>query len=160
MLRSLANRLARGQAAVGAGREAHRPSRPDPRFLPPFRREEARPIQLDVPVADPGGPGYDAVGLPARYASRLIGRTGGSGCVFADDGWWWWIVPAGSDHGLRWPLPSHYAPGARIPGRRPRLISGADGRSPYTPPIPLYLMTCQLTGSEPHWPVAAPGLRQ
>ncbi|MFI1395516.1 hypothetical protein [Streptomyces sp. NPDC020681] len=95
--------------------------------------------------------GCDAVGVPARHAFRLLGRLPRTGCVFADTDWWWWIVPAGSDHELTWPLPSHYARGAYVPATDPRLLRRPDGTSPYTPPIPLYLMACQLTGTAPLW---------
>ncbi|MGW2013344.1 hypothetical protein [Streptomyces sp. NPDC001927] len=95
--------------------------------------------------------GCDAVGVPARYGFRILSRLPSKGCVYADTDWWWWLVPAGSDLDLRWPLPSCYASGAEIPDRRPRLIHHPDGTSPYTPPIPLYLLACQLTGTAPSW---------
>ncbi|MER5769337.1 hypothetical protein [Streptomyces sp. NPDC001985] len=101
--------------------------------------------------------GCDAVGVPARHGLRLLGRLPRNGCVFADAEWWWWIVPAGSDHELIWPLPSHYAKGAYVPATGPRLISRPDDSSPYTPPIPLYLMACQLTGTAPRWPAGVSG---
>ncbi|MFI9586227.1 hypothetical protein ACIHCQ_31305 [Streptomyces sp. NPDC052236] len=107
---------------------------------------------LDLPSALPASLGCDAVGVPARYGFRLLGRLPRNGCVFADDQWWWWIVPAGSDLELIWPLPAHYARGAYVPARNPRLIRWPDDdSSPYTPPIPLYLMACQLTGTAPLW---------
>ncbi|MCX4820581.1 hypothetical protein OG883_11795 [Streptomyces sp. NBC_01142] len=95
--------------------------------------------------------GCDAVGVPVRYGFRLLSRMPRSGCVFADTDWWWWIVPAGSDAELTWPLPSHYARGAYVPATSLRLIRPPDDNSPYTPPIPLYLMACQLTGTAPLW---------
>ncbi|MFI1015004.1 hypothetical protein [Streptomyces sp. NPDC020965] len=102
--------------------------------------------------------GCDAVGVPARHGFRLLGRLPRTGCVFADTDWWWWIVPAGSDQELTWPLPSHYAKGAYVPANNPQLIRWPDGSSPYTPPIPLYLMACQLTGTAPLWRVGVGGL--
>ncbi|MCS0637949.1 hypothetical protein NX801_20275 [Streptomyces sp. LP05-1] len=108
-------------------------------------------MRLTPPPSLPATLGHDAVGLPARYGFRLMSRLPGNGLVFADPEWWWWIVPAGSDADLRWPLPSCYAPAGRIPNRRPRLIHRPDSTSPYTPPIPLYLLVCQLTGSTPDW---------
>ncbi|MFD0141148.1 MULTISPECIES: hypothetical protein [unclassified Streptomyces] len=95
--------------------------------------------------------GCDAVGVPARYGFRILSRLPAKGCVYADTDWWWWLVPTGSDLDVSWPLPSCYAPGAEVPDRRPRLIHHPDGTSPYTPPIPLYLLTCQLTGIAPSW---------
>ncbi|MEV0093032.1 hypothetical protein [Streptomyces sp. NPDC050738] len=97
--------------------------------------------------------GCDAVGVPEHYGLRLMARLSRPGSVFADTdtGWWWWIVPAGSDRDLRWPEPAHYAPGACIPAGRPRLIHWPDAKVPYTPPIPLYLMICQLAGAVPSW---------
>ncbi|WP_328393656.1 hypothetical protein OHS70_03900 [Streptomyces sp. NBC_00390] len=114
---------------------------------------ESRLTRLRVPSGIPVTLGCDAVGVPARYGFRLLARLPRNGCVFADSHWWWWIVPAGSDLGLTWPLPSHYARGARVPATSPRLVGPSDNSSPYTPPIPLYLMTCQLTGTAPLWPV-------
>ncbi|MEE1754007.1 hypothetical protein [Streptomyces sp. SP18CS02] len=110
-------------------------------------------VRLALPPSLPATLGRDAVGVPARHGLRLMSRLPGNGCVFADTDWWWWIVPAGSDADLRWPLPSCYAVDAQVPGRRPRLIHRPDTTSPYTPPIPLYLMICQLTGVAPAWSV-------
>ncbi|MFI8826307.1 hypothetical protein [Streptomyces sp. NPDC053431] len=109
--------------------------------------------RLPVPVDLPATLGCDAVGVPARYGFRILSRLPAKGCVYADVDWWWWLVPAGSDHDLTWPFPACYAPGAVIPDRRPRLIHLPDGDSPYTPPIPLYLLICQLTGIAPAWSV-------
>lgn len=116
-----------------------------------------RLTRLDVPAALHTDLGCDAVGVPARYGLRLLGRMPGTGCVFADSAWWWWIVPAGSDLDLAWPLPSHYARGARVPATGARLIRLPTGPRPYTPPIPLYLMVCQLTGAAPRWPAGVGG---
>jgi hypothetical protein len=112
---------------------------------------------LEVPDALPTTLGCDAVGVPEHYGIRLLARMRSTGCVFADGSWWWWIVPAGSDLDLTWPLPSHYARGARVPTSGARLIRRPDGPSPYTPPIPLYLMACQLTGTAPMWPAGLTG---
>lgn len=60
---------------------------------------------------------------------------------------------------LTWPLPSHYARGAYVPAVNPRLIRRPDDTSPYTPPIPLYLMACQLTGTAPLWTAGVGGAR-
>lgn len=114
-------------------------------------------VRLTLPPSLPAALGCDAVGVPARYGFRLMSRLPGNGCVFADTDWWWWIVPAGSDADLRWPLPSCYAADAYVPDRRPRLIHRPDTTSPYTPPIPLYLMICQLTGVAPAWTVPGVG---
>ncbi|MEU8352682.1 hypothetical protein [Streptomyces sp. NPDC048845] len=81
------------------------------------------------------------------------------GCVYADDQRCWWIVPAGSDIDVDWPPGTSYAVGARVtppnvmgpPRRRPRMIHHPHGGSPYTPPIPLYVLTCHLTGTAPSW---------
>ncbi|MFF1476473.1 hypothetical protein ACFVYD_02615 [Streptomyces sp. NPDC058301] len=107
---------------------------------------------LALPSALPASAGCDAVAVPASYGFRILARLPRSGCVFADADRWWWVVPPGSDHDLTWPHPARYAPGARapqIPGRR--LIHCPGGTSPYTPPIPLYLVVCQLTGTAPAW---------
>ncbi|WP_242427151.1 MULTISPECIES: hypothetical protein [unclassified Streptomyces] len=112
--------------------------------------------RLAVPVGLHTGLGCDAVGVPARFGFKILSRLPAKGCVYADSDWWWWLVPAGSDLDLTWPLPACYAPGAEIPDRRPRLIHHPDGTSPYTPPIPLYLLVCQLTGIAPSWGAVPP----
>ncbi|MBD0747777.1 hypothetical protein [Streptomyces sp. CBMA152] len=107
---------------------------------------------LVPPPSLPALQGIDAVGVPAAYGFRVLSRLPRPGCVYADPDCWWWLVPAGSDHDLTWPHPARYAPGARVPetvGRR--LIHTPDGPTPYTPPIPLYLVVCQLTGTAPAW---------
>ncbi|MFF1506614.1 hypothetical protein [Streptomyces sp. NPDC058326] len=121
------------------------------------RPRELRATRLAVPVGLHTGLGCDAVGVPARFGFKILSRLPAKGCVYADSDWWWWLVPAGSDHDLTWPLPACYAPGAEIPDRGPRLIHHPDGTSPYTPPIPLYLLICQLTGIAPSW--TAPPVR-
>lgn len=120
---------------------------------------ETRMTRLALPSSLLADLGCDAVGVPARHGFRLLGRLPRNGCVFADADWWWWIVPAGSDQELTWPLPSHYARGAYVPATRPRLIRRPDDTSPYTPPIPLYLMACQLTGTTPLWPAGVGSAR-
>ncbi|KOX25759.1 MULTISPECIES: hypothetical protein [unclassified Streptomyces] len=120
-------------------------------------RQPDATTRLAVPAGLHTGLGRDAVGVPARFGFKILSRLPANGCVYADSDWWWWLVPAGSDLDLTWPLPACYAPGAKIPDRRPRLIHHPDGASPYTPPIPLYLLTCQLTGIAPAW--SAPSVR-
>ncbi|MFE0704044.1 hypothetical protein [Streptomyces sp. NPDC058872] len=130
---------------------------PDPRTPDPTTAREPGATRLAVPVGLHTGLGCDAVGVPARFGFKILSRLPAKGCVYADSAWWWWLVPAGSDLDLVWPLPACYAPGAEIPDRGPRLIHRPDGTSPYTPPIPLYLLACQLTGTAPAWP--APPVR-
>ncbi|MCA1217550.1 hypothetical protein [Streptomyces sp. 8L] len=115
--------------------------------------------RLPLPETLPASLGCDAVGVPARHGFRLMARMPRTGCVFADTDWWWWIVPAGSDLELSWPAPARYVAGISVPAVRPRLIHWPDDRTPYTPPIPFYLMVCQLTGAAPAWadgPMPAP----
>ncbi|MFD7445027.1 hypothetical protein [Streptomyces sp. NPDC059909] len=113
--------------------------------------------QLDVPAGLPTTLGCDAVGVPARHGRRMLMRLPHTGCVYSDTDWWWWIVPTGSDVELTWPFPSYYSRGAYVPTSTARLIHWPDDPSPYTPPIPLYLMICQITGTAPAW--ASYGLR-
>ncbi len=123
----------------------------------PGRGPSLAATRLAVPTGLHTGLGCDAVGVPARFGFKILSRLPAKGCVYADTDWWWWLVPARSDLDLVWPLPACYAPGAEIPDRGPRLIHHPDGTSPYTPPIPLYLLACQLTGIAPAWP--APQVR-
>ncbi|MFD6249804.1 hypothetical protein [Streptomyces roseolus] len=123
----------------------------------PGLRPAVPATRLAVPTGLTTGLGCDAVGVPARFGFKILSRLPAKGCVYADTDWWWWLVPAGSDLDLVWPLPACYAGGAEIPDRGPRLIHHPDGTSPYTPPIPLYLLACQLTGIAPAWP--APQVR-
>lgn len=102
--------------------------------------------------------GYDAVGVPARHGFHLLSHLPRTGCVFEAADVWWWIVPAGSDQDLDWPEPVAYATGGFVPVPRPRLIHGPDNRTPYTPPIPLFLMVCQVAGVTPSW--GTPGRRR
>jgi hypothetical protein len=154
MLRSMATRmiplLPGTRRSPGSGRAQ------EPRLSSGLRPGAGRPRELGatrlaVPAGLHTGLGCDAVGVPARFGFKILSRLPANGCVYADADWWWWLVPAGSDHDLTWPLPGSYAPGAEIPDRRPRLIHHPDGTSPYTPPIPLYLLVCQLTGIAPSW---------
>ncbi|MEU6475786.1 hypothetical protein ABZ858_02640 [Streptomyces sp. NPDC047017] len=140
---------------VRLGRAAHTPGasgRPGGSGPP---RRLSLPDGMTVPL------GCDAVAVPARFGSELMPRLPRVGCVYADETHWWWIVPSDSDYALRWPAPAHYATGAILPdtvrGRLPVLIHQPDGTVPYTPPIPLYLALCRVTGTAPAWsrPVSA-----
>ncbi|WP_266868191.1 hypothetical protein [Streptomyces sp. NBC_01381] len=121
--------------------------------VPPLTR-------LAVPEGMSQPLGCDAVAVPAGIGPRLMTRLPRVGCVYEDvDGArWWWIVPADSDVALEWPAPAYYAAGAVVPGARrsPSLIhrppaEGAAAGVPYTPPIPLYLALCRMTGTTPGW---------
>ncbi|HEY9375414.1 MAG TPA: hypothetical protein VIU94_44315 [Streptomyces sp.] len=148
MLRSMATLLGpRGRRASFAGRIPAARTSPEDDGITRSGGE----AQLVVPPGFRAHLGCDAVGVPARHGFRILSRLPAKGCVYADRDWWWWLVPEGSDLDLTWPLPSCYAPGAVIPDRGPRLIHRPDGTSPYTPPIPLYLLACQLTGTAPNW---------
>ncbi|MFE2598594.1 hypothetical protein [Streptomyces sp. NPDC057617] len=138
MLRTALDRLARGLR--------------DGRDMAPRR------VELPLPPTLPASLGCDAVGVPAEHGFRLMARLPKKGCVFADADWWWWIVPAGSDLDLSWPSPARYISGTVVPAAHPRLIHWPEEPTPYTPPIPFYLMVCQLTGTAPAWtPRTAPG---
>jgi hypothetical protein len=98
--------------------------------------------------------GCDAVALPAHIGPLVLPRLPRVGCVYADDTHWWWMVPSDSDYAMEWPAPARYAAGAVLPdtpGAIPGLIHKPDGIVPYTPPIPLYLAVCQVTGTLPVW---------
>ncbi|MFJ6695133.1 hypothetical protein ACIQM4_03550 [Streptomyces sp. NPDC091272] len=115
------------------------------------------PARLPLPPHFAHTPlGCDAVGLPASHGQRLLSHLPGAGCVFADADHWWWIVPSGSDRGLPWPEPARYAVGAYVAAQRPRLVHTPDGATPYTPPLPLYLMACRLAGTAPVWAEGLP----
>ncbi|MFG3661807.1 hypothetical protein [Streptomyces sp. NPDC047706] len=130
----------------------------------PVRRE---PSRLPIPPQLPTSLGYDAVGTPREHGESILDALPRVGCVFADDRHWWWIVPSGSHIGITWPPSTTYAIGARMgdpswtvtrprPGTsHPRLIHSPMDGSPYTPPIPLYFLTCRLTGSSPRWSLGA-----
>ncbi|WP_255305869.1 hypothetical protein [Streptomyces sp. Wb2n-11] len=116
----------------------------------PSRHGDGR-VRLPVPPGLSVPLGCDAVGLPARHGFRMMAHLSRPGCVFADTDWWWWVVPAESDDGLLWPQPAQYVPGVYVPATRPRLIHSPEGNSPYTPPIPLYLMACRVADTAPAW---------
>ncbi|MFC7261622.1 hypothetical protein [Streptomyces lutosisoli] len=103
--------------------------------------------------------GCDAVSVPARFGQLLLPRLPRVGCVYADGSRWWLLVPSDSDVALEWPAPAHYATGAVVPDApdAPGLIHKPDGTLPYTPPIPLYLALCRMTGTTPVWsrPISA-----
>jgi hypothetical protein len=115
------------------------------------------------------GLGCDAVGTPREYGQRIMDSLPRVGCVFADDQRWWWIVPSGSHLGVSWPPSTRYVVGAQpadpswtrtrppSPSARPRLIHSPEGDSPYTPPIPLYVVACRLAGSVPSWSLGTGG---
>jgi hypothetical protein len=125
----------------------------------PAARTAATPRRLPVPDGMTAPLGCDAVAIPARLGPLLIPRLPRVGCVFADETHWWWIVPSDSDYALEWPAPARYATGAVVPDAPavPPLLHKPDGTLPYTPPIPLYLALCRLTGTTPAWsrPVSA-----
>ncbi|WP_374213857.1 hypothetical protein [Streptomyces sp. A3M-1-3] len=145
--------MARGRLTDGR----HADGRPTDGRPTPDHREEVR---LPLPPTLAATLGCDAVGVPARHGFRLMTRLPRSGCVFADEAWWWWIVPAGSDQDLAWPAPARYATGGCVPGAHPRLIRHPEATTPYTPPIPLYLMVCQLAGATPVWTPSGTGGRR
>jgi hypothetical protein len=97
--------------------------------------------------------GCDTVAVPAVYGRRVMERLPRVGCVYGDGASWWWIVPSDSDVALEWPAPARYAVGAlvRDAQRPPTLIHRPEGTVPYTPPIPLYVALCCLTGTAPAW---------
>ncbi|WP_046729653.1 hypothetical protein [Streptomyces humi] len=94
--------------------------------------------------------GRDAVAVPAALGPLVAPRLPRVGCVYADGTHWWWIVPSDSDEALTWPAPALYSTGATLPGAA-RLIHRPQGTVPYTPPIPLYLALCRVTGTTPEW---------
>ncbi|MGC5565289.1 hypothetical protein ACPYPG_20970 [Streptomyces sp. FR-108] len=132
-------RMERGRTALGPGPGAPRP--------------------LAVPEGMRAPLGCDAVATPARLGPLLMPRLPRVGCVYADSTHWWWLVPSDSDVALEWPSPAHYATGALVPASPtfPGLIHTPDGTLPYTPPIPLYLALCRVTGTPPAWsrPISA-----
>ncbi|MDX3803296.1 hypothetical protein [Streptomyces sp. AK04-3B] len=119
----------------------------------------AAPRRLAVPEGMTAPLGCDAVSVPARLGPLLMPRLPRMGCVYADQAHWWWLVPSDSDYALEWPAPAQYATGALLTDspRAPGLIHRPDGTLPYTPPIPLYLALCRLTGTTPAWsrPISA-----
>ncbi|MFS8203110.1 hypothetical protein ACLVWQ_31035 [Streptomyces sp. CWNU-52B] len=110
--------------------------------------------RLTVPEGMQAPLGCDAVAMPARLGPLLMPRLPRVGCVYADSTHWWWLVPSDSDVALEWPAPAHYATGALVPASPtgfPGLIHTPDGTLPYTPPIPLYVALCRVTGTPPAW---------
>lgn len=115
--------------------------------------------RLPVPEGMAVPLGCDAVAVPAPFGPLLLSRLPRVGCVYADSAQWWWLVPSESDVALDWPAPAHYATGAVVPDAplAPGLIHRPHGTLPYTPPIPLYLALCRITGTTPVWsrPISA-----
>jgi hypothetical protein len=120
--------------------------------------------RLAIPAELPTTLGYDAVGMPPEEGKRVMDGLPRVGCVFTDDQVWWWIVPTGSNLGVRWPSFTRYSVGAYVtaPGaapsarpHRPSLIHHPRGNSPYTPPIPLFFLTCHIAGVTPSWSLDA-----
>lgn len=109
------------------------------------------------------------MGTPPGCGHRFTGSLARVGCVFADDQRWWWIVPSGSRLGGTRPPSTRYVVGAQLadpswtrtrpvpPSGRPRLIHSPEGDSPYTPPIPLYVLGCRPVGSVPRWSLGTGG---
>jgi hypothetical protein len=117
------------------------------------RHTSATLLRLPVPDGMTAPLGCDAVAVPAHFGPMVLSRLPRVGCVYADEAHWWWIVPSDSDQALEWPAPAHYATGAIVPDLPgvPDLIHRPDGTLPYTPPIPLYLALCRVTGTTPGW---------
>ncbi|WP_239092130.1 hypothetical protein [Streptomyces sp. SID14478] len=113
----------------------------------------ADPVRLSVPDGMTAPMGCDAVAVPEAFARAMTRRLPHMGCVYADGAHWWWLVPSDSDVALEWPAPARYTTGAVVPDARraPDLIHCPDGPVPYTPPIPLYLALCRVTGTTPAW---------
>ncbi|MET8413886.1 hypothetical protein ABZV34_38725 [Streptomyces sp. NPDC005195] len=136
---------------------------PEPRTQPSAAPSSPHSSRLAIPAELSPRLGYDAVGTSREHGERIMDCLPRVGCVFADDERWWWIVPSGSQVGVTWPSSTRYAIGARLAdpswtralrrprSARPRLIHRPEGESPYTPPIPLYFLTCRLAGSAPRW---------
>lgn len=138
-----------------------RPLTADLRSSSPLR---ALPARLTLPGELTANLGYDAVGTSREHGEQIMKSLPRIGCVFADARRWWWIVPSGSHIDVTWPPCTEYAVDACLTdpswtGRPrpsgPTLIHRPDGDSPYTPPIPLYFMTCRLAGIAPHWSLGA-----
>ncbi|MCX4880035.1 MULTISPECIES: hypothetical protein [unclassified Streptomyces] len=115
--------------------------------------------RLPVPEGMTAPLGCDAVEVPARFGPLVLPRLPRVGCVYADEAHWWWLVPSDSDYAIEWPEPAQYAAGAVVPDAPavPDLVHRPSGTVPYTPPIPLYLVLCRVTGTTPAWsrPAAA-----
>ncbi|MFJ5258968.1 hypothetical protein ACIQAC_00630 [Streptomyces sp. NPDC088387] len=125
---------------VRLGRGLHTPGTP----------VQGGPRRLSLPDGMTAPMGWDAVAVPADLGQQVIPRLPHVGCVYADETHWWWLVPADSDYALDWPDPAEYVVGAFVPTVT-RLLHRPDGALPYTPPIPLYLALCRLTGTTPSW---------
>ncbi len=123
------------------------------------RTSEAVSRRLSLPEGMSVPLGCDAVTVPAHQGPLLLPRLPRVGCVYANRSDWWWIVPSDSDVALDWPAPARYTTGALVPDMpdAPRLIHRPDDNVPYTPPIPLYLALCRVTGTTPAWsrPISA-----
>jgi hypothetical protein len=140
---------------VGAARGAERSLGLDTLVrLQRLRPVPDAPRRLTVPDGMTAPLGCDAVAVPDRLGPLVVPRLPRLGCVYTDGARWWWIVPSDSDYALPWPSPAHYAPGALVTGTA-RLIHRPEGTVPYTPPIPLYLALCRVTGTTPDWSRAA-----
>ncbi|KUL36418.1 hypothetical protein [Streptomyces regalis] len=113
-------------------------------------RSAAVPRRLPVPDGMTAPLGCDAVAVPTRFGPLIMPRLPRVGCVYADETHWWWIVPSDSDYALEWPAGVRYVTGAVVLDT-PQLIHRPDGTVPYTPPIPLYLALCRVTGTTPTW---------
>lgn len=124
-----------------------------------MQRRRAAPEQdAGRPLSLPGGMtaplGWDAVAVPDHLGPLVVPWLPRVGCVYTDGSQWWWIVPSDSDYALPWPSPARYTTGALVTGTA-RLIHRPAGTVPYTPPIPLYLALCRVTGTAPDWSRAA-----
>ncbi|GHJ38685.1 hypothetical protein [Streptomyces sp. TS71-3] len=126
--------------------------------------EHGNRTRLAIPARFYASLGYDAVGMPAERGRRIVMSLPTVGCIYALGDQWWWIVPAGSDIDVKWPSFTRYAPGGyvSVPGPSaaartdaPRLIHHPTDDSPYTPPIPLYFLTCHHAGVVPTWSLPA-----
>ncbi|WP_181800522.1 hypothetical protein [Streptomyces ipomoeae] len=117
------------------------------------QRRAATPRPIPLPEGMTAPMGRDAVAVPARIGPLVLPRLPRVGCVYADRAHWWWIVPADSDYALEWPAPARYTTGAFVSDGSavPGLILRPEGTIPYTPPIPLYLALCRVTGTTPAW---------
>ncbi|MDQ0948889.1 hypothetical protein QFZ24_002812 [Streptomyces phaeochromogenes] len=141
------------------------------RLRPSATFPSGRSGRLVIPAQLRAGLGCDAVTTSREHGERIMNSLPRVGCVFADDfegeERWWWIVPSGSHIGVTWPPSTTYTVGAHLAdpswtrarrgpwADRPRLIHSPAGGSPYTPPIPLYFLTCRLAGSVPSWSLGA-----
>lgn len=117
------------------------------------QRSAAPPRPIPLPDGMTAPMGCDAVAVPCRFGPMVLPRLPRVGCVYADRAHWWWIVPADSDYALEWPSPVRYTTGALVSDGEaaPGLILRPEGTIPYTPPIPLYLALCRVTGTTPTW---------